>query len=60
MACKDEFLELITDEVNTLSSADEVHNIGANETQNSMRQIQFGDRSRLSATPARKGAAEEN
>ena len=59
MACKNEFLDLISDDVNTLICADEVHNIGANETQNVMRRIQFGARIGLSATPARKGSADE-
>jgi superfamily II DNA or RNA helicase len=59
MACKNEFLDLISDDLNTLICADEVHNIGANETQNIMRRIQFGARIGLSATPARKGSADE-
>lgn len=59
MACKEEFLELISDDENTLICADEVHNIGANENQNIMRRIQFAARIGLSATPVRKGSAEE-
>jgi superfamily II DNA or RNA helicase len=59
MACKDEFLDLISNQNATLICADEVHNIGANETQNIMRRIQFGGRIGLSATPARKGSADE-
>ena len=59
MACKNEFLDLISDETNALICADEVHNIGANETQNIMRRIQFGARIGLSATPARKGSTDE-
>jgi len=59
MACKNEFLDLISDETNALICADEVHNIGANETQNIMRRIQFEARIGLSATPARKGSADE-
>ena len=59
MACKNEFLDLISDESNTLICADEVHNIGANETQNIMRRVQFEARIGLSATPARKGSADE-
>lgn len=59
MACKNEFLNLIDEESSTLVCADEVHNIGANETQNIMRRIKFGARLGLSATPARKGSADE-
>ena len=59
MACKDALLDLISVEEQTLICADEVHNIGANETQNIMRRIQFGGRIGLSATPARKGSADE-
>ena len=59
MACKDALLDLISVEEETLICADEVHNIGANETQNIMRRIQFGGRIGLSATPARKGSADE-
>lgn len=59
MACKDTFLNLIDDESKVLICADEVHNIGANESQNIMRRIQFGARIGLSATPIRKGSAEE-
>jgi superfamily II DNA or RNA helicase len=59
MACKDEFLDLISDEHNTLICADEVHNIGASEAQNIMRRIQFAARIGLSATPTRKGSADE-
>jgi len=59
MACKNEFLDLISNQNATLICADEVHNIGANETQNIMRQIQFGGRIGLSATPVRKGSSDE-
>jgi len=59
MACKDALLDLISVEDETLICADEVHNIGANEPQNIMRRIQFGGRIGLSATPARKGSADE-
>jgi len=59
MASKDDFLNLISDEQNTLICADEVHNIGANESQNIMRRVQFGARIGLSATPARKGSLTE-
>lgn len=59
MGSKDNFLNLISDEKNTLICADEVHNIGANETQNIMRRLQFGARIGLSATPARKGSSDE-
>jgi superfamily II DNA or RNA helicase len=59
MACRNEFLDLISVEQDTLICADEVHNIGANETQNIMHRVQFGARIGLSATPARKGSADE-
>ena len=59
MACKDALLDLISAEDETLICADEVHNIGANESQNIMRRVQFGGRIGLSATPARKGSADE-
>lgn len=59
MACKNEFLDLISNQNDSLICADEVHNIGANETQNIMRRIQFGGRIGLSATPVRKGASDE-
>ena len=59
MAYKNNFLDLIDDENLTLICADEVHNIGASEAQNIMRRIQFGGRIGLSATPARKGSADE-
>jgi superfamily II DNA or RNA helicase len=59
MACKNEFLDLISNQNASLICADEVHNIGANEAQNIMRRIQFGGRIGLSATPVRKGASDE-
>lgn len=59
MACKNEFLDLISNQNASLICADEVHNIGANEAQNIMRRIQFGGRIGLSATPGRKGASDE-
>lgn len=59
MACKDEFLDLISDESSVLICADEVHNIGATETQNIIKRVQFGARIGLSATPARKGSIDE-
>jgi len=59
MACKNEFLDLISNQNATLICADEVHNIGANETQNIMQRIQFGGRIGLSATPVRKGSSDE-
>jgi len=59
MASKSEFLELISNPQSTLICADEVHNIGAPESQNIMKTIEFGGRIGLSATPARKGSADE-
>lgn len=58
-ACKNEFLDLISNQNDSLICADEVHNIGANESQNIVRRIQFGGRIGLSATPVRKGSSDE-
>jgi superfamily II DNA or RNA helicase len=59
MAARDSFLELISDDAKTILCADEVHNIGATESQNIMRKKAFGGRIGLSATPTRKGSSDE-
>ena len=59
MASRDDFLDLITDESQVLICGDEVHNIGATESQNIMKKKKFGARIGLSATPTRNGSTEE-
>lgn len=59
MAARNEFLELIQEDSMVLICADEVHNIGATESQNIMRRKDFGARIGLSATPSRSGSTEE-